>query len=202
MHIPEGALTHWPVLAAGGAVAVAGTAVGLRRMREADVPRAGLAAAFLFVASFIHVPAGAVSAHLVLNGLTGLLLGWAVFPAFLVVLFLQAVLFSFGGLTTLGVNTMNLAAPAVVCYYVFRCGVRGRGSTAAACGVAAGATAIALSALLTALCLLTESEAFSVAVLIAHVPILVAEGVIGGFAVGFLRTVRPELLGIAAERVS
>ena len=30
------------------------------------------------------------------------ILGWAAFPAFLVALFLQAVLFQFGGLTTLG----------------------------------------------------------------------------------------------------
>ena len=46
----------------------------------------------IFVASLVHVPVGPSSMHLVLNGLLGLLLGWAAFPAILVGLLLQAVL--------------------------------------------------------------------------------------------------------------
>ena len=38
-----------------------------------------------------------VGLHLVLNGLMGLLLGWLAVPAILVALFLQALLFQFGG---------------------------------------------------------------------------------------------------------
>ncbi len=48
----------------------------------------------------------------------GLLLGWPAFPAILVGLFLQALLFQFGGLTVLGVNTFNVAVPAVLCFYL------------------------------------------------------------------------------------
>jgi cobalt/nickel transport system permease protein len=38
------------------------------------------------VASLIHVPIGPSNAHLILNGLVGLLLGWGAFPAILVAL--------------------------------------------------------------------------------------------------------------------
>ena len=69
-----------------------------------------------FVGSFVHVPIGLSSAHLILNGLLGAILGWAAFPAILTALLLQAVLFQFGGITVLGVNTFNVAGPAVLCF--------------------------------------------------------------------------------------
>src|SRR4030042_6506194 len=77
-----------------------------------------LSSAF-FVASLIRVPIGPSSVHLVLNGLVGVLLGWMAFPSILVALALQALLFQFGGFTSLGVNTFNMAAPAVMAYYLF-----------------------------------------------------------------------------------
>ena len=40
---------------------------------------AGLLGAAFFVASLIHVPIGFSSAHLILNGLLGVVLGWAAF---------------------------------------------------------------------------------------------------------------------------
>ncbi len=73
-----------------------------------------LAAAF-FVASLIHVPIGPSNVHLILNGIVGLLLGWAAFPAILIALVLQAMLFQYGGISTLGVNTIIMALPAVTC---------------------------------------------------------------------------------------
>jgi len=41
------------------------------------------------------------------------------FSAILVALALQAVFFQFGGITSLGVNTVIMALPAVACYYIF-----------------------------------------------------------------------------------
>jgi len=73
-----------------------------------------------FVASLIHIPIGPSSAHLVLNGLVGVLLGWAAFPSIFVGLVLQALVFQFGGLTTLGVNTFAMAMPGVVVYFAFK----------------------------------------------------------------------------------
>ncbi len=204
MHISEGALSA-PVLIAGAVVAVAGTAVGLRKVTGEMVPRVGVMAATFFVASLIHVPVGVSSAHLILNGLAGLLLGWAVFPALLVGLFLQAVLFQFGGLTTLGVNTTTMALPAVVCYLVFRPLLR-RGTTAS--GVAAfgaGALSVLLAGVLVAVALTLSGDAFASAakaILVVHLPIAAIEGTICVLCVAFLRKVRPELLpGYAGPEV-
>ena len=58
-------------------------------------------AAHFFVGSLIHVPVGPSSVHVVLNGLLGMLLGWAAFPSIFVALMLQAILFQYGGITVL-----------------------------------------------------------------------------------------------------
>jgi cobalt/nickel transport system permease protein len=117
MHISEGVLSG-PVLISGGALAAAGTAIGLKKLDYDRIAQAGILSAAFFVASLIHVPIGPSNAHLILNGLVGLLLGWAAFPAILVALVLQAMLFQFGGITGLGVNTIIMALPAVLCYIV------------------------------------------------------------------------------------
>ena len=96
MHIADGVLSG-PVLAATGGLAVAGIAIGLSKMDYEKVPRVGILAAAFFTASLIHVPIGPSSAHLVLNGLIGFLLGWAAFPAVGIALLLQAIMFGFGG---------------------------------------------------------------------------------------------------------
>ncbi|HEX67536.1 MAG TPA: cobalt transporter CbiM, partial [bacterium] len=114
MHISEGVLSA-PVLSTGAIITAAGTYLGIKNLKEEKIPQAALLSSAFFVASLIHVPVGPSSAHLVLNGLVGILLGWIAFPAILLGLFLQAILFQFGGLTTLGINTVNMALPAVIC---------------------------------------------------------------------------------------
>ena len=197
MHISEGVLSA-PVLVAGGGLTAAGVAYALKKMDYDQVPKVAVMSCAFFVASLIHVPVGAVSAHLVLNGLMGILLGWAAFPAILVALLLQGVLFQFGGLTTLGVNTLNMALPAVICFMLLSRYIRGGGtlvSTIAA--FVCGALAIMLSGLMVAASLVFTGESFLEAakiVLLAHLPIMVAEGVITVFIVSFLRKVKPEVL--------
>lgn len=92
MHLSEGVL-HTPILLAGAVLAVAGIAVGLRRLESERLPLTALFAAAFFVAGTIHVPVGIGSVHLILNGMAGLFLGWAVFPAFLIALLLQVIFF-------------------------------------------------------------------------------------------------------------
>ena len=118
MHISEGVLSA-PVLISGAALAAAGVAVGLRRLDPERLMSTAMLAAVFFVGSLVHVPVGLGSAHLILSGLLGMLLGWAAFPAIFTALLLQAVLFQYGGLTTLGVNTVIMAAPAVLCAALF-----------------------------------------------------------------------------------
>ena len=70
---------------------------------------------------------------------------------------------------------------------------------AVAAGAAAGALAIFLSGVILAAVLITTGSEFrsvAGAVLLAHIPIMVVEGIVTGGAVGFLRRVRPEALGI------
>lgn len=84
------------------------------------LPEVGVLSSVFFVAPLIHAPVGPSAAHLILSRVCGLLLGWMAFPAIFVGLTLQAVLFEFGGLTTLGINTFNIAFPAVLLGYLCR----------------------------------------------------------------------------------
>lgn len=198
MHIAEGVLSG-PVLGAGAALTAAGTALGLRRLRPETVPVVAVMGAAFFVTSLIHVPIGPSSAHLLLNGLCGIMLGWAAFPALLVSLLLQAVLFGFGGLSTLGVNTFDMAAPAVLAGRLFswvrRYAKSGAGRFAA--GFGAGAVAVLLGCLATAAALYFSGREFAAAagtLLGAHIPIAIVEGFISGWAVVFLGRVKPDAL--------
>ena len=107
MHIAEGVLSA-PVILSGAALSIGAVGYGLRKLPQDNLILAGLVGAAFFVASLIHVPVGFSSAHLILNGLVGIVLGWAAYPVIFVALLLQAVLFMFGGLTTLGVNTFTM----------------------------------------------------------------------------------------------
>jgi cobalt/nickel transport system permease protein len=198
VHISEGVLSPG-VLIAGAALTTAGVAVGLKNLDHEEIPSIGILSAAFFVASLVHVPIGPSSAHLILNGLLGLILGWKAFPAILIGLVLQALLFQFGGITTLGVNTLNMALPAVVCYYLFGWGMR-LGTkqvlftvTAFACG----ACAILMSGVLVGFSLYLTGEAFlpvAKLVVAAHVPVMLIEGVLTAACALFLRRVKPELL--------
>ena len=201
MHIAEGVLS--PAVLGGGAVlALAGTAQGLRRLEYDRLVTVGILSAAFFVASLIHVPVGLASAHLVLNGLVGVLLGWAAFPSILVALLLQALLFQFGGITVLGVNTFTMGFAAVASWYVFRAVCRlcpGMGGVRAGAFMG-GALGVALAAVLTALALAFTDEGFWLApqlLLLAHLPVMQAEGLVTMFTVSFIMRVRPELLGMA-----
>lgn len=204
MHIAEGVLS--PAVLAGGAVlALAGTARGLRKLEYDRLVAVGILSAAFFVASLIHVPVGLSSAHLVLNGLVGVLLGWAAFPSILVALLLQALLFQFGGITVLGVNVFTMGFAAVISWYVFRAicylcpGMKGV-RVAAFMG---GALGVALAAVLTALALAFTDEVFWLAarlLLLAHLPVMLVEGLVTMFTVSFIMRVRPELLGMAPVR--
>ncbi len=201
MHISEGLLAA-PVLAGGAALAAAGTAIGLKQLDYDQIARAGILAAAFFVASLIHVPIGPASAHLILNGLLGLILGWGAFPAILVALILQAVLFQFGGITTLGVNTVIMALPAVICHYLFALLLKRGPAIAFAAGCACGVLAVLLSALLAAVALIgSQSQFTQVAMLLAgaHLPVMIIEGLITGFCIVFLQKVQPSLLRMTGE---
>lgn len=119
MHLSEGVL-HSSTLIAGAVVAVAGIAIGLKSLKSDRLSLTALFSSAFFVASTIHIPVGIGSVHLILNGIAGIFLGWAVFPAFLIALALQALLFSFGGFAVLGANLCIMALPALAVHYLSR----------------------------------------------------------------------------------
>ena len=196
MHIVDGALSN-AVVIGGGIAAAGGIAMGLRSLDIDRIPTAGVLSASFFVASLIHVPIGPSSVHLILNGLAGLLLGWAAFPALFVGLLLQAVFFGFGGLTVLGINTLNIALPAVLAWLIFRRLIgRGTPGQGALWGGLGGGFAIAGTTAMVALSLALSGDAFLPAaklVFFAHIPVMVIEALLTGFAVLLARKVKPEL---------
>ncbi len=202
MHISEGILSA-PVLAAGAAAAAAGTIAGLKKLDTEHIAEAGILAAAFFVASLIHVPIGPSSVHLIMNGIIGLILGWAAFPVILVALLLQAVFFQFGGLTTLGVNTCVMAYPAVIAGMITRPFIFRNDPLARIASFSCGVLAILLSAVIAGAALMATEKGFlnvTLMIMAAHLPVMIIEGIITLFGVAFLKKVQPELLGNFQDR--
>jgi cobalt/nickel transport system permease protein len=196
MHISEGVLSA-PVLGAGAALTAVGMAVGLKKLDYDRLPQTAILAAGFFVASLVHVPIGPAKAHLVLNGLLGIILGWSVFPAIFVGLVLQALLFQYGGLTSLGVNTFSMAFGGLLSYWLFARWIDRGGAVTAVAAFGAGSVAVFISAIIVAGALALSGEEFITAaelIIVAHLPIMAAEGLLTAAIVSFLHRVRPAML--------
>ncbi len=113
-------------------------------------------------------------------------------------LLLQAVFLSHGGLTTLGVNTLNMAMPAVACHYVFgRKLDRAKERRALLCGFAAGAAGVMLASVMGGISLAISDREFipaAMLIVLIHLPVAGVEGIVTASAVGFIRKVRPKIL--------
>ena len=174
----------------------AGTLVGLKKLDLERIMEVSMLTATFFVASLIHVPIGPASIHLVLNGLLGIMLGWVSFPAILVGLLMQAVFFQYGGLVVLGVNGINMALPAVLCFYLARPFMKST-KTLPLAGFIAGSSAVFLAAICMALSLAFTDAGFLTTAkitVLANIPIMIIEGFITMFVVSFIARVHPELL--------
>ena len=199
MHLSEGVL-HTPVLLAGVALAVVGVAVGLRRLESERLPLTALFAAAFFVAGTIHVPVGIGSVHLILNGMAGLFLGWAVFPAFLIALLLQVLFFSFGGFAVLGVNLCVMALPAVAAHYVLRGYLKpGMGPMAKLfAGLGAGIIGVGGAGVLASLVLALDGgkhyQDLIALLLLSHLPVFILDGIISYGVISLLSKMYPSAL--------
>lgn len=197
MHISEGVLSA-PVLIGGGIASAAGVAIGLKTMKDKDIPKTAIISAALFVASLIHVPIGPTSVHLLLNGIAGIMLGWQVFPAVLIALFLQSILFQFGGITVLGVNTLNVALPAIIVHQFFK--LYNFKNTRFFLGTTAffsGALSVFITALMVALSLFFTNNSFleiAKLTIVSHVPVIIIEGIISVFVIFSIKKIKPIIL--------
>ena len=198
MHISEGVLSM-PVLVGGAVLTAAGVAMGLRKINSDNIPKTAVMTAAFFTASFIHINVGPSTVHLMLNGLIGLMMGWAAFPIVLIGLLIQGILFQYGGLTTLGVNTLNVAGPAVVFGFLFNQLIYSDNIRRSSIGAfSAGFLSIGLTAVMVSVALiLTDPVKYRVAayaILVSHVPVMFIEGAVALLCVRFLKKVKPELL--------
>ena len=204
MHLPDGLLPVGMAVAGyAGCAALLG--LSLRRIARrpdpgAAMPRAAMLTAVFFAASSLAIPVPPATVHPVLVGLMGVLLGWYAVPAILVGLFLQAVLFGHGGLTTLGLNGVILGVPALLAWGAWRALgpgwprlaalLAGTGSVVLALAIFAGLVLAGLPAALD-----PGAERAALAVLaLAHLPLALAEGVIVLAVLQVLRRVEPGLL--------
>jgi len=209
MHIPDGMLPG-EICAAGYAGTAALTWLSTRKAGSEFgntselISRASVMAAAFFVVSWIHIPLPPVSVHPILAGLMGILLGWLSFPAILTGLFFQAAMFGHGGFTTLGVNAFTMGVSALLAMSMFRLVRRMRNMSAILlAGFIAGLTGVLSAVILTGSILIltmpahldTNLETSAIlAMVLAYLPLAVAEGFFTGFVAQFLFRIRPEIL--------
>lgn len=200
MHIGDGYLPI-PVIIGGFAGCAAAVAVGIRRFEERRIPDLGVVTSLFFVASLVHIPVGVggTSVHLLLNGLSGIVLGWLAFPSVLVGLFFQSTFLLHGGLTTLGVNTVVLGSGALLSHFTFRGLRRLRRSNGFAAVAAFLATFVAVftSGIVYILAMLSggpELGKLAEYVFLFHLPVAALEAAVTATTVSFVLRVKPEML--------
>jgi len=197
MHISDGVLSA-PVWIGGYAAAAGIIAASMKKIKVENMPKVAVMTSAFFVASLIRVPLGPTSVHLVLNGLVGIILGPAAFISIFVGLVLQAFLFQHGGITTIGINAIMMGTPALLAYKLFN--LRNKFNfrkNEFIFGALAGGSGVLLGTLILALALITTgSEFMGVAkyAALAHLPVMIIEGIITGFIASFLMKVKPEIL--------
>ena len=212
MHISEGILPAQLSISAYGLTSLI-TWYSLRKINrlpnpQASIPKASLLTATFFVASSIHIPMPIGSVHLVLNGLLGAVLGYYAFPAILIGLFFQGIMFGHGGITTLGINAIIMGIPAIFAYQIFQLrhilGNKIRDNLSMTIfGFIAGATAIGVSSLIFFSIIITNiPSGFNVSLeqkaiyglMISHIPLMGIEGILTAMIISFMHRVMPELL--------
>ena len=196
MHIADGVLD----LSVAIATTVGATGLliySLKGTKEEEIPKISLLTGAFFVSTLINIPIGPTSVHPLLGGFLGLVLGRRAPIGIFIGLILQAVLFQHGGITTLGANTLLMSIPALLIYWSIPLLKKVPFFLR---GFLAGFSAICGGVLLLILLLLLSDQrygegAFSVIrfVFIAYFPLALLEGVLTGFAVKHLYTIRPNL---------
>lgn len=198
VHVSDGILAN-EVWIAGSVLTCIILVYTLSRVRVEEIPKISLVTSGLFIASLIHIPIGPASVHLILAGLAGVLLGIGAFPSVFIAVLLQALLFQHGGITTIGINTLNIGLPALASYGIFHIGVKYTRSKRrfAVFGGVAGGMAVVLAAVLTSVVLILTGEelwGLMVILLSAHIPVMIIESIVVGSVTTFLIKVKPEML--------
>lgn len=207
--MPDGFLDV-PTSVGTAVVAAGGVALALRRARtELDdraAPLAGLVAVFIFAAQLITFPVGAgTSGHLLGGALAAILVGpWTATLAMTVVITVQALLFSDGGITALGTNLTLMGLVGVWVGWLAFVGARALlprtrpglvASTAVAAFVSVVATALAFVGLYAVGgAAPIPLDRLTVVMLTWHALIGLGEALITALAVSSIAAARPDLV--------
>ncbi len=206
MHIPE---TVLPPATLAATAAVSATALGYatvrvrRELGERVAPLLGVLAACVFAIQMLNFPiAAGVSGHPLGAALTAAVVGpWGGMVVMGVVLAVQALVFQDGGVLALGANLLNVAVIGCAVAYLVMDETRRRIPGRA--GLVAGATlagwlSLFLGAFACAVELATRPDVALSQVLgpmlLLHAIIGVGEALVTGLAVGYLATLRPDLI--------
>ena len=212
MHISEGILPS-KILMSGYVITGVTLWYSLRQLNRHSnpsegIPQAALLTAAFFIASGIQIPIPPASVHFVLNGLLGAVLGWYGFPAIIVGLLFQAIMFGHGGLTTLGINAVIMGIPALIAGFLFH--IRHqikfplrKSLSLQLFGFLAGMVGVGLSALLFFSIVIINlpsnldqqlEKTAIYGLMFAHIPLILIEGFFTAMVVSFLQRVKPEIL--------
>lgn len=196
MHLTDGVL-NLPMVAATTIAAGGVLAYSLKGVKEEEISKLSLMTGAFFAISLISIPIGPSSVHPMLGGLLGIILGRRAPIAFFVGLLLHAILLQHGGLSTLGVNTLLLALPALAVYKMF---YKFKAGSIFIKGLLAGGFAILGTVMLLILVLLLSDQRFGEGffsvvnmLVVGHIPLVVIEALITGFAIRLLYTARPHI---------
>jgi len=208
MHLPDGIMSGHAEIVAGvavaGGLAVAARAAGAE-LRSLPTGRVAAVGALVFAGQMVNIPvATGTSGHLIGAALAVALLGPAVgVLTVAAVIVVQALAFADGGVSSLGLNVLNMAiVPALAAWWALR---RTDGNLAIAAGLSVLAAATAFSVQY-ALAGLGEASAAAVAgqMLVVHLPIAALEVVLTLAAVAAIGRIdlRPGLVVVGALGVA
>ena len=195
MHLADGVL-NTPAVVATSVAAGALIINSIRNIDNEEIPKISIMAAAFFVFGLMSYPAGPSTVHPLLGGLLGIMLGWRSPLAVFIGLLLHAAIFQHGGFTTIGINTLIVAIPAIIGHLFFKAAMKKDRSISISAGITAAlSVALTVVMLLTVLAMVNENYKEIIYILgIGHIPLLIAEGVLTGIVVKFLNDTRPEIL--------
>ena len=202
MHILDGVLGP-PVVAATSVAAAGLVGWSLKDTKEKDIPQIALMSAVFFVGSLVHVNIGGSSVHLLLSCIIGLTLGRRTPVAVSIALILQLLILQFGGITSLGANIIDVSIPAMLIAALVRPHMNRSRLGNAACGAAAGGLSVVLTVLFVSVMLIESNLRFGfgpfsavTGLIVGHIPVIIIEAAVTGFAVSMIARIRPEILNL------
>jgi cobalt/nickel transport system permease protein len=209
IHLGEGSFPLWAVLlwTTLGAGLIGVVVYRLRKggVRANRIALAGIGAAASFAIFQLNVPVwGGI--HMNLTGLVGILAGPLLGALIALVVNVFSAALGHGAVGLLGANTLINATEAVVAYYAFRTLLRTgwelfpASAGAATLGLSAGAVLMGAMIVVSGVngsALPRGDLTLAVAGLVGlNLGVAVVEGVLTGFVVRFLASVRPDLVGL------